>query len=51
MFFIKFTGLLVVIIDKNIKNVILRRYDTANGTKTNKIDYMSRLAFNEGQLN
>ena len=47
-FVIKFTVLLVVIIDKDIKSVILRRYNSANGMETYKIDYMSRLAFNEG---
>lgn len=51
MFFIKFTSLLVVIIGKDIKNVILRRHNSANGTETYKIDYMGWLAFNEGQLN
>lgn len=49
--FIKFTSLLVVIIDEDIKNVILRRYNSANGTETYKIDYMGWLAFNEVQLN
>lgn len=48
--FIKVISLLIVIIDKDIKNVILRRYNSANGTDTYKIDYMGRLSFNEGQL-
>lgn len=49
-FVIKFTVFLAVI-DKDIKSVILRRYNSANGMETYKIDYMGRLAFNEGQLN
>lgn len=49
--FIKFTSLLVVIIDKDIKNVILRRDNSANGTETYKTDYMGLLAFNEAQPN
>lgn len=38
MFFIKFISLFVVIIDKDIKNVILRRYNLVNGIEIYKVD-------------